>query len=206
MRSQVEGAVQAMTYKFFRGIFRLIFRLFFKVEVIGRDQIPFETGGIIFCSNHISNWDPFFVGSQVEPMLRYMAKEELFKIPLFGKLLPKLGAYPVKRGAVSKETIVNSIRIIRGGGHIVIFPEGTRGGGSAKRGAAILALKSKAIVVPVAIISSYKLFAPLRVVYGAPLDLTTFNTENSDEGQRAADAIMSSIEQLKQNYLLQSAL
>jgi 1-acyl-sn-glycerol-3-phosphate acyltransferase len=184
-----------MTYTFFRAMFRLIFRFFFRVQIIGREFVP-NTGGAFICSNHMSNWDPPMVGSPLKRKLRFMAKEELFKIPVVGRILPKLGAFPIKRGAVGKQVIVDTLRMVRSGEMVCIFPEGTRKGGTPQRGAGFLALKGNAAVVPSAIIGTYRLFRPMKVVYGPPLDLTALVNDPEDDGTKAAEVIMSKIREL----------
>ena len=193
-----------MNYRIFRGLFRIIFRIFYRMEVLGRENVP-ETGGVILCANHRSNWDPPIVGSQIERFCRFMAKEELFKFRPFGKFLYTLGAFPVKRGAVSKQSIVDTLRLIKQGEIITIFPEGPRNGGTAKRGVATFALRSRAIVIPVAIIGTYKLFSTMRIVYGKPLDLSQFEGDTSEDGQRAADYILAQIHRLMDDFSLNNS-
>lgn len=86
------------------------------------------------CSNHISNLDPPTVGILLKRKVHFMAKAELFNVPVLGPLIGKLGAFPVKRGGVSKESIKLALNILRDGKVMGIFPEGSRGAGeSVKR-------------------------------------------------------------------------
>src|SRR5690606_27525178 len=127
-----------------------------RLEAKGLENIP-ESGPVILCANHISNFDPPVVGIPVNRKVHYMAKQELFNIPGFGWLIHKLGAFPVKRGGVSKESIRLSIQLLKDGNVLGIFPEGTRknAGGMGKKGAAMLAIKAQATVIPVGIVGSY---------------------------------------------------
>lgn len=188
-----------MTYSFFRALFRLIFRFLFRVQIIGRSNVPAD-GGALICCNHISNWDPPMVGSPLGRKLRFMAKEELFRIPVVGTILPKLGAFPIKRGAVGKQVIVDTLRMIRGGEMVCIFPEGTRKGGAPQRGAGFLAMKANAAVVPSAVIGTYRIFKPMKVVYGEPLDLAALVNDPDDDGTRAAEIIMGRIRELIETH------
>ncbi|MDF2713315.1 MAG: plsC [Paenibacillus sp.] len=183
-------------YRFGRWVCRVYFKTFYRIEASGQENIPSE-GAVILCSNHISTLDPPLVGTPLERKVFFMAKAELFKIPLFGPLIAGLGAFPVKRGGVSKESIRHALQLLGDGGVLGIFPEGTRGGGMGKKGAASLAVRSGATVIPVAIIGKYKLFGKLKVVYGKPVDLSAMReAANSDSLEQATEHIMASIRKL----------
>mgnify|MGYP001413831939 CR=1 FL=1 len=188
-----------MIYVFCRGLLRLIFAVLYRLETVGKHHIPSE-GGVLLCANHISVMDPITVGIKLKRQVKYMAKAELFDIPGFGWLLRQLGAFPVKRGGVSKESIRLSINILRDGELMGIFPEGTRNSttGVAKKGAASFALRSKATVIPAAIIGEYKLFRKMKVIYGAPVDLTEFMGEGTgDQLEAVTERIMSRIYEMQ---------
>src|SRR5690606_41698809 len=91
-----------MSYTIFRAILRFIYRVLFRIKATGTENIPAE-GAVIIASNHISLLDPPAVGVLIERQVHFMAKEELFKVPVFGSLIKSFGAYPVKRGGVSIE-------------------------------------------------------------------------------------------------------
>src|SRR5690349_2481167 len=101
-----------MLYRSFRMIFRGLFYFFFRLEAIGRTNIPNE-GPVILCSNHLSNLDPPVVGTPLNRKVHYMAKAELFNIPVFGSIIKNLGAFPVKRGGVSKESIRAALKLLQ---------------------------------------------------------------------------------------------
>jgi 1-acyl-sn-glycerol-3-phosphate acyltransferase len=181
------------------------FERFFGLEVIGRenvDRVPPERG-ILFCSNHISNLDPPAVGVAVPRELSYMAKEELFKIPLFKQLIVSLNAFPVKRGAGDRQALKTALKILNDGRNLLMFPEGHRNKsgviGPAKPGAGFLALRSDAAVIPVAIIGRYKLFGKMKIVIGEPIDLSELKARKAKAGE-AAEAIMERIKALKASY------
>lgn len=188
-----------MFYEFCRGLLRGIFAVAYRLEATGEENIPKE-GGVLLCSNHISVLDPITVGIRIKRKIKFMAKAELFKVPVLGPVITRLGAFPVKRGGVSKESIKTSLTILRNGEMMGIFPEGTRhsDSGAAKKGAATFALRSGAAVVPVAIVGDYKLFRKMRVIYGAPLDLTELKEMESGEAVEAVtDNIMSRIREMQ---------
>lgn len=190
-----------MIYSFCRGALRLIYKLLFRLEAHGLEHIPAE-GGVLLCSNHLSNLDPPTIGILLQRKVHFMAKKELFDIFGLGWLIKQLGAFPVKRGGVSKESIKTALTLLREGHVMGIFPEGTRNKGEdasiGKRGAATFALRSDAAVIPVAIIGNYKLFRKMKVVYGPPVDLSAFKEDKGAEAaEMATEAIMARIAELK---------
>ncbi|MFF2482140.1 lysophospholipid acyltransferase family protein [Paenibacillus sp. NPDC058071] len=188
-----------MLYRFCRFLLRVIYGALFRLEAKGRENIPAD-GPVILASNHISLLDPPTVGIKLSRKVHYMAKQELFNVPLLGPLIRGLGAFPVKRGGVSKEAIRSAISLLQEGKVMGIFPEGTRNseeGAAAKKGAAMIAMRSGAVVIPVAVIGEYKLFRKMRIVYGKPVDLTAFIQESSpDMLERITEAIMIRIREL----------
>lgn len=190
-----------MIYEWGRVIVKVAYKLLFRIEGKGMENVPAQ-GGVLLCSNHLSNFDPPTVGLFLKRKVHFMAKAELFEVPLFGRLIRALGAYPVKRGGVSKESIKTSLTLLREGHVLGIFPEGTRhaaADAAAKRGAASFALRSNAVVVPVAIKGKYKLFRKVRVVYGPPVDLDEYRVQPTGNAvDLATEKIMAAIRQLKQ--------
>ncbi|MBU5443945.1 1-acyl-sn-glycerol-3-phosphate acyltransferase [Paenibacillus sp. MSJ-34] len=184
-----------MLYSFCRSLLRLFYRFVFRLQAVGVEHIPKE-GPVLLCANHISVLDPPTLGVFLERRIHFMAKAELFKIPLFGQLIRGLGAFPVKRGGVSKESIRTALGILKEGKVMGIFPEGTRGGGMGKKGAASFALRSGAAVIPAAICGEYKWFRRMKIVYGPPVDLSEFQDNPSASLEQATDKIMKDINEL----------
>jgi 1-acyl-sn-glycerol-3-phosphate acyltransferase len=190
-----------MLYPFARWVFRCFFTLVYRWKVDGSHHIPAD-GPVVVCCNHIGNLDPPLVGSAIQRKVNFMAKEELFRVPLLRPLIQTLGAFPVKRGASDKRAIKHALQLLEQNQVLVIFPEGTRSKtgelGEGRPGAAFLALKSNATVVPAAIIGPYRLFRPIRVRFGPPVDLTPWlgtkvSTETTKE---ATQRIMQEIRRL----------
>lgn len=188
-----------MLYKFCRAVLRILYRIFFRFEARRMECVPQE-GGVVLCSNHISLLDPPAIGIMLERRVNFMAKAELFKVPVLGKLIQGLGAFPVKRGGVGKETIKAAFKMLQSGEIMGIFPEGTRnmkGDVAAKKGAAMIALKSGAAVVPVAVCGNYRLFRKTYVVYGPPIDMSDLlERKDSDMLEQATNRIMSHIQDI----------
>ncbi len=191
-----------MLYVIFRFLLRVMYTILFRLEARGTHHIP-ESGPVILASNHLSNLDPPTVGVKVRRKVHFMAKEELFKIPVFGWLIHSFGAFPVKRGGVSKDAIKSAISLLKEGNVMGIFPEGSRNnqGGMAKKGAAMIAMRSGAVVVPVAIVGQYKLFRKTIVYYGEPIDLSAIIEESSsDTLDQITDLIMTRIRELAASH------
>jgi 1-acyl-sn-glycerol-3-phosphate acyltransferase len=189
-------------YRIGRKLFHWHFRFYYRYKVIDAHHVPQE-GPVILCSNHISNWDPPLIGVSCPRQVCFMAKEELFKIPVLGFLIKRLGAYPVRRGAGDRAAIRKTLEILGQNKVIVIFPEGHRSKtgelGEGKTGAALFALKSEAQVVPMAIIGSYKWFRPLEVRFGEPIPLEEYRKQKitSQLLQELTDLIMERIDSLR---------
>lgn len=193
-----------MSYTIFRAILRFIYRILFRLKAVGTENIPAE-GAVIIASNHISLLDPPAVGVLIKRKVHFMAKEELFKAPVLGPLIKSFGAYPVKRGGVSIDAIKSSINILKSGKVMGVFPEGTRQKADdpdaalgAKKGTAMIALRSKAVVIPVAIVGNYKLFRRTLIVYGKPVDIQSVTVEEGQDIYVAVtEEIMKQIHKLK---------
>lgn len=160
-------------YRVCRVIVRSAMTLLFRAEVIDPHFVPAE-GPVILCSNHRSLLDPPLVACYLNRQVKFMAKAELFSVPGFSWLIRTLGAFPVQRGGMSMETMKTAIRVLQEGHVLVVFPEGTRQKsgklGEGKKGAASMALRSGAKIVPVAMIGDYKPFRRMKIVYGQPID------------------------------------
>ncbi|MBJ6363502.1 lysophospholipid acyltransferase family protein [Paenibacillus sp. GCM10012307] len=190
-----------MLYRFCRAALRVFFAIAFPLKTTGLDNIP-DKGPVLLCSNHISNFDPVAVGIKLQRKVHYMAKAELFSFRPIGAFLSGLGAFPVKRGGVSKDAIKNSIQMLKDGSVMGIFPEGSRSnsGGAAKKGAAMIALRSGAVIIPVTLIGEYKWFRPMQVIYGKPVDLSEFTEDTSSDAlERLTDKIMNKIWEQKRS-------
>lgn len=190
-------------YSLGRTICKAYFKTFYKVEIIGSENIP-KTGPVILCCNHISNLDPPLLGSFVNDReIHYMAKAELFEKPILKSLLPKIHAFPVKRGLTDKQALRTAINLLKEGKVLGIFPEGTRSKTGELRkglsGVGFFALRSDAVVVPCAIIGPYKRFKRLKLVYGKPIDMTNYRKERISAEEMTA-IIMQEIANLIEQY------
>lgn len=150
-----------MIYSLLRIIAAALLYVVFRLEVDGLNEVPDE-GPAIIAANHKSWIDPVAIGVALRRRVCFMAKEELFRIPVFAGLLRMLYAFPVKRGAADVGALKYAIRLLRKNELLGIFVEGTRikteGIGDVKPGIYLLARLSKAPVVLCAIRGSRPIF------------------------------------------------
>lgn len=185
-------------YRFAKAVVNSIFRPLYRIEGIGLEHIPKE-GGVLLCSNHISNFDPIVVGILPKRDVYYMAKEELFKVPVFGKIVSMCNAFPVKRGMSDREALRKGLNVLKDGHILGLFPEGHRSKtgelGKGLAGAGFFALRAEAAVVPCAIIGPYQAFRKLKVVYGKPIDMAELRKTKAS-AEQVTELIMSEIHKL----------
>ncbi len=170
-----------MLYAILKLLTRWLARLCFRIEARGAEHLPW-TGPLLVVTNHSSLLDPPLVGAVTPRPLHYMAKAELFRIPLFGRLIRAVNARPVRRGGSDPAALREALRILEAGGALLVFPEATRGPEGvlreARPGAGMLAVLSGAPVVPVYISGTGRAWprgrmfprpAKVRVHFGKPL-------------------------------------
>jgi 1-acyl-sn-glycerol-3-phosphate acyltransferase len=181
------------------GIFHTIFR----VRVIGAEKVP-KDGPLIVAANHISNLDPPLLGVALPRPVSYMAKKELFAIPILKAIIPRLNAFPVDREAGGTAAIRASLRLLKEGRAVGIFPEGGRnltGANEEKAGAAFLAAASGAPVVPAAIVGTRKLrpFGRATVIFGDPIHVVRNRQSDGGDLEKGAAKIMQRIRALEES-------
>lgn len=161
-----------------------------RFEVLGHEHVP-AAGGCVVACNHTCALDPLYLGLAVRPRkVHFMTKQELFRIPLLRNWLYAVGAYPVNRSAPGPSVMKETLRLLRQGEVVGIFPEGTRHAehGGLKTGAVRLALKAGVPLLPAAYHGPRSL-SPLdllrrplaRVVFGPPLATQEYAGRRSDD-------------------------
>jgi len=181
----------SFVHKCVSGIFR---KVYCRVTIVGAENVPAD-GGIVICANHISNLDPFIIGACFKRQVRYMAKSELFKIPLVGSVVKAFGAFSVDRKSSDVGAIKTGIQLVVGGELLGIFPQGTRYPKTDPRetkirhGVGMIALKTKSNILPVAISTKKRKISPfcqVTLIIGEPIcyDSLSVTAENLDEYKR----------------------
>jgi 1-acyl-sn-glycerol-3-phosphate acyltransferase len=184
-------------YAFAKYTIRTYSQLVWGARAFGTENVP-RSGPLIVACNHISLLDPPVMGSFVPRPVSYMAKKELFEIPVLGPLIRGVGAYPVDREGSATSAIKRSVDVLKAGGCVGIFPEGGRnveGDKEVRGGVALLASLGKAPVVPAAIIgtSEQNKRGKIKVVFGKPIALPSDRKATRDELAKFTDTVMSTI-------------
>jgi len=172
-------------YRFAQWFLPRWWRLNGGYEVFGEEHVP-EEGGAIVASNHLSFLDPPVVGCAMRRRTYYFAKAELF-VPVFGALIRKVYAFPVKRGGADTGATKEAIRLLRGGELMVMFPEGTRSRDGKLQelnlGAALLASRAGVPILPTAVYGTDRVLpvgarffrrGRMAVSFGPPIDSQQF--------------------------------
>lgn len=161
--------------RFYRIIYAIaapIIHLLFPCRTVGLEDLPEE--GALLCANHASGWDPIIIALSLprDARLTVMAKDQLFRIPVLGFLLRKLGIFPVKRGGSDLTAMKTAMKVLTGGNRLLVFPEGTRveeqGDVEAKGGVTVMATRTGVPMVPVYCGGRRKFLRKTTVVFGEP--------------------------------------
>ncbi|MDD2574037.1 MAG: lysophospholipid acyltransferase family protein [Firmicutes bacterium] len=166
-----------MLYKVVAVICKNLLRLIYRVRVEGDMSLGSVEGCIVY-ANHINYLDPVVMGGFSKRQIRFMAKTELYGNRFFRYILLKLGTFPVRRGEADLSAVKTSLRLLKNGEILGMFPEGTRNKSGApmdaEPGLSMIAIKAKVPVIPMAILSSYRVFSQVRLVIGEPISLEEF--------------------------------
>lgn len=160
--------VQFVVIKFF---FTPLYYLIYRLKVIGRENIPKSKTPFIIMPNHLSNLDPPLISAVMNMPIAYMAKKELFDIPILKQLIIILGTFSVNREKVEKTTIKATKELIKKKWCLGMFLEGTRSKtpgylSNPNIGPAYIANLNNVPILPVGIIGSNKPFGPITVKIG----------------------------------------
>ncbi|MBQ8689144.1 MAG: (d)CMP kinase [Clostridia bacterium] len=180
-----------------------IIRFFQRIHASGLENIPSD-GPVMFCSNHIAARDPILIAAALNRQITFIGKKELFKIPILGWLIKKLGAIPIDRAGNDVGAIKTSVNVLKTGGALAIFPQGHRYPGvdpsetTPKNGAALIAYRSKCDIIPVFIKTKnhkYHFLGKKEIVFGQPIPYASLglNEGGSKEYQTATSKIFGEI-------------
>lgn len=197
-----------MFYQFARFLLSVVFHIVFNVKAEGKENLP-KRGGYILASNHRTDMDPVFIGISILKTLTFMAKIELFQLPLVGFIFHWVGAFPVERGKGDTGAVDFAIKTVNDGKALAMFPEGTRSrDGTLKRpksGCAVIAAASNATVVPVAVCYGERLHFREKIIvrFGVPISPQELAVRADSPASIKAGSrlIMSKIKDLLGEYL-----
>lgn len=172
---------------------RIYLNLKFKIKIIGKENV-LKDGGVIFCSNHLSNYDSILVCSHISRKISYFAKKELFNTKFKNFFMHQLAAFPVDRDGTDMNALKHSIKLLKGGGALGIFAQGTRAKSGesieAKNGVSLFALRSEVPVIPIGITAEYgKKRGKVIVRIGKPISFDKY------KGQKPKTELLTSMTQ-----------
>lgn len=176
-------------FNFCRAICRIVASVFFDLKAYGLENVP-KTGGALMVANHASYLDPALVGVRIYRPLSFMAKSELFDIPVFGWIIRHCNAFPVQQGKGDRAAIEQTIQTLKSGHILNLFPEGSRTADGQlqkiQKGVALIAKRAGVPIVPAVLIGSFEAWPkgrvifqshPVRVLYGPPIDVSRMKAE-----------------------------
>lgn len=170
----------AQAWRLAQSVLRPTWRQLMRLRVYGLDRIP-RSGPAVLAANHQSLADIFAFGMAVQPRsIRYMAKVELWEIPMIGFLMPHSGAFPVRRGGGDRDAIRQAQQVIASSNLLGIFVEGTRQSEISEvlPGAAMLAIATGAPIIASCVHGSERHGRdprnPVSISFSTPLDLASF--------------------------------
>jgi len=198
---------QRMTLWYLLGysLSKAIAKTFFNYRVIGAENM-IEEGPCIIAANHCSYLDPPLVGVACQRAIHYLARKSLLEIPVLGPILPQLNVIPVDQKNADRSALMGAIRVVRNGGAVLIFPEGTRSLDGrlqpAQPGIGMIVAKTGAPVIPVKISGSFDAFPrgssrlrphPVTVSVGSVLRFDFFDLRGRYFNQKASDRILDAV-------------
>ena len=177
-------------------------RFLFPISLEGTENLP-EDRPVMLCANHSSAWDPilFVAAIWTGYPLRIMAKKQLLRILILGSILKAIGVFAVDRGNSDIQAVKTAMQSIRDGQNLLIFPEGTviRNGigkadglpAHAHSGAAVIGVRTGAILVPVFVDGEKRTFHRTRIIIGQPYTpVYTGRRGTAEEMQKIADELL----------------
>ena len=192
---------------------KLVGHIFFRYRVIHRERM-IQTGPVILAMNHQSYLDPPLAGIACKRPIYFLARKSLLKVPILGRILPKLNVIPVDQEGMDRGALKALLRILRAGQGALVFPEGARtlDGGlqPALPGLGFIIAKTRAPVVPMRIFGSHEAlprsggrlrFHPITVVIGRPMYFTEgdVSTDKRTLYQQLSQRVMDEIARLTIN-------
>ena len=165
-------------YRFWRFIFLGFVKIFFPYKVIHKERAKVD-GPCVIIANHLSNCDPFMIGSCFKEKMYFLGKKEWFEKKILNSVLRTVGGIPVDRGNVDLNAIKECLRTLKNGDKLGIFPEGTRNKTKEellplKSGAAVIAVKAKVNFLPVYIYEKSRFLRRNKIYFGEVVSLEKY--------------------------------
>jgi 1-acyl-sn-glycerol-3-phosphate acyltransferase len=176
------------------------------MKIKGAENIPL-TGPVLLASNHRSNLDPFFIGVAFPRQVHFMAKAELWKVGILGRLIDMLGTFPVNRGEADRTAVKRALDVLATGAVVGLFPEGhrQRNGqlGEIRAGVALFSLREGVATVPMVLEGTERVarngllrFPRVAVTFGPPLALPSIELPRSQRAQLLTQRLTEAFQEL----------
>lgn len=182
-----------MFYNIVIFIFRILFKIFFRVELHDLNKLP--KGPLVVCSNHKSIIDPVLIAVLIDRPVHFLAKKELFDIPIFRNILFWVNAFPIDRDNPSMSTIKRAISILKDKKILGIFIEGTRvqefNIENANPGVGLISIRGGADILPIKIETTYKIFSKIDVYFRDVIRVEDYEKSKESYEQIAKDTLVS---------------
>ncbi len=184
--------------KIVKAILHGLYKIVYRIEIIGAQNIPQE-GACIICPNHVNYLDAVGLVTACKRKVNFVGKDDLFDNPILCWLGRLFDVIPVKRGQQDMEFMKRTLKLLKNGEVLGLFPEGTRKGivktGKLKNGAAFLSLRTGSPVIPCGIQGNFKPFTKVTIIYGKPLvfEKTKEKAPDKEELDKVSRIIMDNI-------------
>jgi len=195
----VRSPQDTFLWRFAYGFLPPLWRAAFRMRIEGRHYFPLQ-GAVLLASNHRSNLDPFFLGVASPRQIHFMAKAELWRVRLLGRVIEAFGAFPVNRGEADRTAVRRALELLDGGAVVGLFPEGHRHRdgtlGPINPGVSLFALREGVTTLPVVIEGSEKViqgkrlrFPRVWVTFGPPLALPPTDLPKAERARAIAEEL-----------------
>ena len=183
----------SIVYAISKGVAKIVNIFCFSLKVYGKENRD-NTGRCMIVSNHVTWFDPVILGGVFKRQIHFMAKEEIFKSKFGNWFFKQMGAFPVARGKNDFGALKKSITLLKSDKCLGIFPEGTRiegGMGTFQKGAAAIALKTNATIIPVCFQNPYRMFKKrCHLIIGQPFCLNDrVDAKTKDAAEQGTEAL-----------------
>lgn len=186
-----------MFYNIILFIVKILLIPIYRIKVEGLDNLN-DDNKFIICANHKSLLDPVFLAISLPFKINFMAKKELFDKAIIKSILKYLYAFPVDRQGLDLKALRYAVSLVNEDKILGIFPEGTRvkevNRDNMKDGVAFIAIKAKADIVPIEIVSSYKPFKKTKIIIKKPVQVNKFlSLKNKEAMKKMTDEVFNKI-------------
>lgn len=195
---------------FFQKIPVFFFSLMYPMKVYGKENVP-DAGAVLVC-NHFRAIDCGFIVRICDKDIKFLAKKEIFKNKLVGKLAKSYGAIPIDRENPEMKSLLEAIKVIKKGNKLCIFPEGKRNlSGTSdlqdiKGGTIVFSIKAKCPIVPIMMLKKAKIFRKTHIIIGKPFELSDYYGKKLTEDDMTALAEIVRSKMIEQQDSLKNSL